>query len=384
MATIALRNIRKTFGETDVLKGLDLTIENGQFISLVGPSGCGKSTLLRIIAGLETQTSGEVAVDGRRMEGVRPASRNLAMVFQSYALYPHLSVFDNIAVPLRMQRLSTLQRAPLVGSVMPGRRREERTIDEEVRAISRQLDIEHLLTRKPAQLSGGQKQRVAVARAIVRRPKAFLFDEPLSNLDAKLRVHMRSELAQLHRRLEATFIYVTHDQAEAMTMSDRIAVMMDGEIVQIGEPADIYANPQDIRVAEFIGSPKINILPGRISADGAVYAMDHAIGRAATAQPGPCRIGVRPENIGLSYGPFGGTIVHVENMGAEAFVHLRVDAIDQPVVIRQPDVQKIPAVGAWQSFGFSTDAARLFDQSGRCVAFAPLTSNGVKREASVG
>src|SRR5689334_9697184 len=223
MARIELSGIKKSFDATEVLGGVDLTIEDGEFLSLVGPSGCGKSTLLRIIA-----------------------------------------------VPLRMRRLSSIERLPLLGGLLPNRRREERSIRSDVEGVAAQLEISHLLQRKPAQLSGGQRQRVAVGRAMVRQPVAFLFDEPLSNLDAKLRVHMRAELAELHRRLNTTFVYVTHDQAEAMTMSNRLAVMIGGELVQVGKPAEIYDDPRDVRVAEFVGSPKINLLPGRIRDDGRI------------------------------------------------------------------------------------------------------------------
>ncbi len=299
MAEIEIRGLRKAFDGTEVLKGVDLTIEHGEFISLVGPSGCGKSTLLRVIAGLEPQSSGEIRIDGIRADGVRPSARNLAMVFQSYALYPHLSVFDNIAVPLRMKRLSALQRLPLVGQLMPSRRSSECVIREDVERVAEQLEISPLLKRKPGQLSGGQRQRVAVGRAIVRQPRAFLFDEPLSNLDAKLRVHMRAEIAQLHRQLKTTFIYVTHDQAEAMTMSGRIAVMIGGELIQVGTPSAIYEDPRDIRVAEFIGTPKINAFPGRICADGRLEVLGHPLPVATSAPEGECRICVRPERIGL-------------------------------------------------------------------------------------
>ncbi|MDX2203357.1 MAG: ABC transporter ATP-binding protein, partial [Hyphomicrobiaceae bacterium] len=268
MAQVRLRDIRKSFDRVEVLKGVDLDIADGEFISLVGPSGCGKSTLLRIIAGLEGQTSGHIEIGAENVDGVAPAARNLAMVFQSYALYPHLSVFDNIAVPLRMRRLSTLQRFPGLRWLVPGTRSRERGIRVDVAAVADLLGLQELLARKPAQLSGGQRQRVAVGRAIVREPRAFLLDEPLSNLDAKLRVHMRTEIAQLHRRLGATFIYVTHDQAEAMTMSDRIAVMMDGNVIQIGTPDQVYDDPQDLRVAEFIGSPKINVLEAEAGQGG--------------------------------------------------------------------------------------------------------------------
>src|SRR5690242_7293944 len=322
MAEIEIRALHKAFDGAAVLKGVDLAIKDGEFLSLVGPSGCGKSTLLRIIAGLEPQNAGQVAIDGTVVDDIRPSARNLAMVFQSYALYPHLSAFDNIAVPLRMRRLSSIERLPLLGGLLPNRRREERSIRSDVEGVAAQLEISHLLQRKPAQLSGGQRQRVAVGRAMVRQPVAFLFDEPLSNLDAKLRVHMRAELAELHRRLNTTFVYVTHDQAEAMTMSNRLAVMIGGELVQVGRPAEIYDDPRDVRVAEFVGSPKINLLPGRIRDDGRIEVFGQIL-RLASSQPsGNCRIGIRPERIELGGGPFSGTVLHVENMGAEAFVHL--------------------------------------------------------------
>ena len=303
MATIELKDVRKTFESTEILKGIDLAIEDGEFIALIGPSGCGKSTLLRVIAGLEPQTSGEVRIGDVSVDGVRPSARNLAMVFQSYALYPHLTVFDNIAVPLRMRRHSALARTPLLGRLLPGRARTERGIREEVERVAAQLELSSLLKRKPGQLSGGQRQRVAVGRAIVRQPLGFLFDEPLSNLDAKLRVHMRTELAQLHRQLKATFVYVTHDQAEAMTMSSRIAVMIEGHIVQVGTPAEVYENPQDIRVAEFVGSPKINAMPGVIREDGGLEVLGRPLGLSTSAAAGRCSVCVRPERMELGTGP---------------------------------------------------------------------------------
>jgi multiple sugar transport system ATP-binding protein len=367
MARIELSAIRKSFDATEVLKGVDLRIEDGEFISLVGPSGCGKSTLLRIIAGLEPQNSGQVHIDGDAVDGIRPSARNLAMVFQSYALYPHLSAFDNIAVPLRMRRLSALERVPVVGSLLPSRRHKERLIHDDVAKVAEQLEISPLLRRKPGQLSGGQRQRVAVGRAIVRQPKAFLFDEPLSNLDAKLRVHMRAELAELHRRLKTTFVYVTHDQAEAMTMSSRIAVMMGGELVQVGTPADIYNNPRDIRVAEFVGSPKVNILPGRIRKDGGVEALGTALRLASTSAAGDCRIGVRPERIELGAGPFSGTVTHLENLGAEAFVHLSIEGASTRLIARLGDPRLLPAMASTVAFGFAPDAAQAFDLAGKRI-----------------
>jgi len=368
MTKIELSAIRKSFDTTDVLKGVDLSIHDGEFISLVGPSGCGKSTLLRIIAGLEPQSGGEVRIGGSPVDHIRPSARNLAMVFQSYALYPHLSVFDNIAVPLRMKRLSALERLPLLGRLLPNRYRVEREVRADVERVAAQLEITPLLARKPGQLSGGQRQRVAVGRAIVREPVAFLFDEPLSNLDAKLRVHMRAEIAQLHRRLKATFIYVTHDQAEAMTMSGRIAVMIGGELVQVGTPTDVYDNPRDIRVAEFIGSPKINVLPGAVQSDGRLNVLDRPLAAKATASASPCRVAVRPERIVLGGdGVFAGAVVHVENMGAEAFVHLGCDGLRDPVVVRIDDPQRLPGLGSAQRFGFRADAVRVFDAAGKRI-----------------
>ena len=367
MAKIELSAIRKSFESTDVLKGVELSIADGEFISLVGPSGCGKSTLLRIIAGLESQTSGEVRIDGTRVDGIRPSARNLAMVFQSYALYPHLSVFDNIAVPLRMKRLSALQRLPLLGRLVPGRGHTERGIGADVEKVAAQLEISPLLHRKPGQLSGGQRQRVAVGRAIVRQPVAFLFDEPLSNLDAKLRVHMRAEIAQLHRRLKTTFVYVTHDQAEAMTMSGRIAVMISGELVQVGTPADVYENPRDIRVAEFVGSPKINVLPGAIRTDGGLEVFGRSLALSTAGAVGVCRICVRPERIELGTGPFAGHVVHLENMGSEAFVHVGLDGMDAPLVARISDPRHLPSIGSSVACGFAADAVRAFDAGGRRI-----------------
>ncbi|GGE76884.1 glycerol-3-phosphate ABC transporter ATP-binding protein [Stappia taiwanensis] len=259
-AKVELENIEKSYGATQTLRSASLTIEAGEFMTLVGPSGCGKSTLLRIMAGLQPQSAGEIRIDGTSVDHLRPRERDIAMVFQSYALYPHMSVEQNIGTPLRIRRLPTAARLPVLGRLVPGQRTARRQIQEAVREVADQVEIGHLLPRKPAALSGGQRQRVALARAIIRNPKVFLMDEPLSNLDARLRVTMRGEITSLHRRLGATFIYVTHDQTEAMTMSDRVAVMMDGEIVQCASPQELYTNPQDLRVARFIGSPEINVV----------------------------------------------------------------------------------------------------------------------------
>ena len=289
------------------------------------------------------------------------------MVFQSYALYPHLSAFDNMAVPLRMRRLSTVERLPLLGGILPSRRREERGIRADVEKVASQLEISHLAESQGAQLFGGQRQRVAVGRAMVRQPVAFLFDEPLSNLDAKLRVHMRSELAELHRSLKTTFVYVTHDQAEAMTMSSRLAVMIGGELVQVGRPAEIYDNPRDVRVAEFVGSPKINMLPGRLRDDGRIEVLGQVL-RLTSSQPsGDCRIGVRPERIELGSGPFSGIVIHTENMGAEAFVHLGLNGTDARLVARVNDVRRLPDIGNHLTFNFAADAVRAFNSAGKRI-----------------
>ena len=268
MAEIELKNISKSFSDTQVIKSLDLSIADGEFITIVGPSGCGKSTLLRIIAGLETQSSGDVIIDGREVNNIRASDRDLAMVFQSYALYPHLTVKQNLSVPLKLRELSKIERIPIFNWFLPNRHSKLKEINNKVQKASDTLKITHLLERKPGQLSGGQQQRVAVGRAMVREPVAFLMDEPLSNLDAALRVHMRAEISELHRDLKTTFVYVTHDQAEALTMSDRMAVMMDGEILQLDTPNEIYKNPSNLRVAEFIGSPKINVLPAESDEKG--------------------------------------------------------------------------------------------------------------------
>jgi multiple sugar transport system ATP-binding protein len=324
MAGLSINSINKRFGDTEVLRGVTLDVADAEFVALVGPSGCGKSTLLRIIAGLEHPTSGDIAIGGETVTGMRAADRNLSMVFQSYALYPHLTVAENIAVPLRMRSLSSSQRLPVIGPFLPGSKSKRAQIASAVQDAAEMLEIGALLNRKPGQLSGGQRQRVALGRALVRSPAAFLLDEPLSNLDAKLRVQTRAEIAQLHRRLNATFIYVTHDQVEAMTMSDRIAVMVDGEVLQCDAPSVIYEDPCDIRVAEFIGSPKINILPVELR-DGAVSLFQRPIGRAADgAQAGAFQLGLRPEALRLAtFDPLlTGTVVHIENLGAEAFAQV--------------------------------------------------------------
>ncbi|OED36567.1 glycerol-3-phosphate ABC transporter ATP-binding protein [Chromatiales bacterium (ex Bugula neritina AB1)] len=402
MASITIDNINKRYDSADALRSVSLAIRDGEFMTLVGPSGCGKSTLLRTIAGLEPQTSGDVLIDNISVGTSRPSERNLAMVFQSYALYPHLSVYDNIAVPLRMRHHSRLQRFPLIGWLLPGTRATEKRIREQIVSTARSLGLSELLLRKPGQLSGGQRQRVAVGRAIVREPKAFLLDEPLSNLDAKMRVHMRTEITQLHRKLAATFVYVTHDQAEAMTMSDRIAVMMDGEIIQTGTPAEIYHNPLDIRVAEFIGSPKINILPAKQTPEGRVAILNqltplHSDLPNAAIQS----VGIRPEAcqlIGAAISGSGreesahgndpagtaantnslaltGVVSHLENFGAEVFVHVVVEGLTEPLILRSdPAVMIAVSIDETVTLALNLEQALAFDRDGRAQACQLLAS----------
>ena len=292
MGALTLNAVTKSFGTVDVIKGVDLTVQEGEFCVFVGPSGCGKSTLLRIIAGLEDATAGEVAIAGRRVNEVAPAKREIAMVFQSYALYPHLTVRDNMGLALKQAGIA---RAEITASV-------DRAAD--------MLALGPLLDRRPAELSGGQRQRVAIGRAIVRTPKLFLFDEPLSNLDAALRVATRIEIARLHRQLGATMIYVTHDQVEAMTLADRIVVLRAGKVEQVGAPMELYNDPANTFVAGFIGSPQMNFLKAG------------ALGMRSDT------MGVRPEHIAISReaGQIEGTVSHVEKLGGETLVYVNTAA----------------------------------------------------------
>lgn len=376
MAAITLSGITKKFGETDVLKGIDVDIADGEFLTLVGPSGCGKSTLLRIIAGLEAQSDGDIQIGGRLVNAVRPSQRDLAMVFQSYALYPHLTVRQNMETPLRLRDLSFWERFPLLGALMPGRGGKMARLRDAVDEAARTLKIDHLAERKPGQLSGGQRQRVALGRAMVRKPVAFLMDEPLSNLDAALRVHMRAELAQLHRSLGVTFIYVTHDQAEALTMSDRMAVMMDGEILQLGAPDEIYRNPADRRVAEFIGSPKINLLDGDVDSEGRVTVNGVQLHRRLAGGDRAVRVGIRPEHFQLAETggvndawPF--TVTHKENLGADFYLHGHLNGGETPVVARaHPEQAHAVSVGARLFLQAAAGAALAFGADDRRLAFA--------------
>jgi len=323
LATIVLKDIRKSFASVRVLHGIDVAIQDHEFIVLIGPSGCGKTTLLRIIAGLELPTSGHILIDDEDVTNLPPARREVAKVFQSYALYPHMSVYENMAFGLKVQGW-----------------RKKHLIQERIQEVARILQLESLLTRKPRELSGGQRQRVAIGRAIVRNPKVFLFDEPLSNLDASLRAQMRLELANLKAQLHATMIYVTHDQVEAMTLADRIVVMRDGKIEQIGTPLEIYNQPANQFVAGFMGSPPMNFLSGTIVknaegenvlrlADGVdilLPVLDVAIGKTVT-------IGIRPEAFSVNHEStelsplivsLKGKIIHLEHLGAESYAHVRL------------------------------------------------------------
>jgi sn-glycerol 3-phosphate transport system ATP-binding protein len=313
MANVTLRNVRKTYaGGFEAIKGIDFEVADGQFCVLVGPSGCGKSTLLRMVAGLETITGGDIDIGGRIVNAIEPADRDIAMVFQNYALYPHMSVYNNMAYGLRNRR-------------MP-----EPEIDTRVQEAARILELGAMLERKPRQLSGGQRQRVAMGRAIVRQPKVFLFDEPLSNLDAKLRIAMRVEIRKLQRRLKTTSIYVTHDQLEAMTLADVLVVMNGGRVEQIGNPLEIYQKPATTFVASFIGAPPMNLMPLRDAGGFQAHGSDGILG-------------IRPEDLLISTdGPAGGlslnlTVEAIERVGAETYVYgVRSQQSDAPTVSARP------------------------------------------------
>lgn len=301
MGRIVLENVTKSFGDIQVIPPLDLTIEDGEFAVFVGPSGCGKSTLLRMIAGLEDLTSGAIQIDGSDVTEVPPSRRGLAMVFQSYALYPHMTVRKNIGFPLRMEKM------------------EQSEIDRQVEAAAKSLNLIDYLDRKPGQLSGGQRQRVAIGRAIVRNPSAFLFDEPLSNLDAALRVGMRLEISEMHKRMQTTMIYVTHDQVEAMTMADKIVVLQAGVIEQVGSPLELYHKPRNAFVAGFIGSPKMNLFSG-----------------PEAEKLGAHTIGIRPEHtdVSMTSGAWQGTVGVAEHLGSDTFIHVHDTGLADMVTVR--------------------------------------------------
>ncbi len=330
MGQITLKQVRKSFGEVHVIPGVDLDIDDGEFVVFVGPSGCGKSTLLRLIAGLEDTSSGTIEIDGKDATALPPAKRGLAMVFQSYALYPHMTVRKNIAFPLKMAGLSEAEQAA------------------KVERAAKVLNLTAYLDRRPGQLSGGQRQRVAIGRAIVREPAAFLFDEPLSNLDAALRVGMRQEITELHQSLKTTMIYVTHDQVEAMTMADKIVVLNAGRIEQVGSPLDLYRRPQNLFVAGFIGSPKMNL-----------------IGGAEAARHGATTIGIRPEHVEVGQGPWSGSVILSEHLGSDTF--LKINAGDLGTLTLRGSGEVQARAGDRISFAPQIDKLHRFGADGRAL-----------------
>ncbi|HZT20107.1 MAG TPA: sn-glycerol-3-phosphate ABC transporter ATP-binding protein UgpC [Dongiaceae bacterium] len=354
MGAIGIRGLNKSFGTVRVLRDIDLDIRDGEFLVLVGPSGCGKSTLLRLLAGLETASAGRISIDGRDVTDLPAKSRDIAMVFQSYALYPHMTVAENMAFSLRVRRV------------------DKRVIDERVKAAAVSLNLTEYLSRKPAQLSGGQRQRVAMGRAIVRDPKVFLFDEPLSNLDAKLRVSMRSEIKALHQRLKTTTVYVTHDQIEALTMADRVVVLREGRIEQVGTPMELYDSPANVFVAEFIGSPAMNLLPARLSVEGgrkaALVDGGSAIelpGEAGGREGQPILLGIRPEHLAIANGGGGlaGKVALVEPMGAQVQIISEVAGRQVTVLVSE---RVLPQVGAPITLAPKPRTVHAFDaESGR-------------------
>jgi len=326
MAEVLLKAVRKEFGGSVILRDVDLTVASGEFLVLVGPSGCGKSTLLRQIAGLDEPTSGDIRIDGRSVVGVSPKDRGVAMVFQNYALYPHMTVRENMAFGLTLARMPRAE------------------IDARTREAAAMLDLDAHLDKRPAQLSGGQRQRVAMGRAMMRHPRVFLFDEPLSNLDAQLRVRMRAEISRLHRRLKSTVVYVTHDQVEAMTLADRVAVLRGGKVEQVGPPLEVYKNPRTRFVASFLGSPPMNFLP----ADGGL------------------ELGVRPEDARLTDGPGrvrlgSGETTLVEPLGAAAHVHVQIGAADFVVETR---ADQAPALDSQVEIFADPRSLLYFDRDG--------------------
>jgi len=374
---VSIRGVTKSFATTRVLADVSLEVGAREFLTLLGPSGCGKSTLLRIIAGLEQADEGSIALGGQVVDGMLPRQRDVAMVFQSYALYPYMTVAENIGLPLLMRRTRSWQRLPLIRRLHPSARAASRTISRDVQRAAEALQIETFLDRKPAQLSGGQRQRVALARAMVRNPRVFLMDEPLSNLDAKLRVAARAEIADLHRRAGVAFVYVTHDQAEAMTMSDRVALMMGGALLQVASPAEIYDRPAELRVAEFIGSPKINILPGVVRSDGGI-AVTGGVLPVASGQPAATElsVGVRPEHWNVTAGGeatgVGGTVRHRENLGSDLFLHVETQGGGQSLIARvAPEIAESVPPGARVTLQLRPDRVLLFDRSGQRIDIQP-------------
>jgi len=357
MTQIVLKDVRKSYGAVDVIHGINLSVDSGEFVVFVGPSGCGKSTLLRIIAGLEDITSGAVEIDASVVNGIPASERGLAMVFQSYALYPHMSVYKNMAFGLENSKMPKAE------------------IDQRVREAAEMLQITDYLDRRPKALSGGQRQRVAIGRAIVRDPKAFLFDEPLSNLDAELRVAMRKELAALHAKIGGTMIYVTHDQTEAMTLADKIVVLQGGVVEQVGKPLDLYNNPQNAFVAGFIGSPRMNLLKTTAEADGDGIAltagnMRVALPAVSGISPGDTvTCGIRPEHIAISddtgLDDITAKVFLSEQLGGETYLYCEADSIDN-LTIHQPGQLPVNN-GEVLKLRFDRAQMHLFDADGKVI-----------------
>ena len=349
MADVSIKKLVKRYGDTEILHGIDLDIADGEFVVLVGPSGCGKSTTLRMLAGLEEVSDGEIAIGGRVVNNLEPKARNIAMVFQNYAIYPHFTVYKNIGFGLRTAKLD---------------RREK---DRRIREAAAILDLTPLLERKPSQLSGGQRQRVAIGRAMVRDPAVFLFDEPLSNLDAQLRAQMRLEVKRLHQRLGATIVFVTHDQVEAMTLADRIAIMRAGHIEQLGTPDELYEEPVNTFVAQFVGSPSMNLLPGTLGADGRVTLEGlpgFAVPWRGSGPTGPVSVGLRPDELrvgtaGEGMGEIAGEVEIVERLGHDALVYLKAGG---HALIAKAEVSHALTPGAPVTVAAAPTALHLFDR----------------------
>ncbi|MGR3290631.1 MAG: ABC transporter ATP-binding protein [Paracoccaceae bacterium] len=345
MATVTLRNLVKTFGKTEVLHGINLEVEDGEFIVVVGPSGCGKSTTLRMLAGLEEVSSGEILIDGEVVNNLEPKERNIAMVFQNYAIYPHMSVRKNIGFGLRTAKMSKADK--------------EKRLEE----VAELLGMTELLDRKPSQLSGGQRQRVAIGRAMVRDPSVFLFDEPLSNLDAQLRTQMRLEIKKLHQKVGTTIIFVTHDQIEAMTLADRIVIMKDGYIQQVGTPTDVYQNPANTFVAQFIGAPSMNMLSGKITGNRIELDAGFSIAGKGVGKAGQkVLVGVRPNELrpvvdGADF-LMQGTVFVREPLGAETLIHVDVGGIE---LIATASGRTPPAVGETVRLSSPAEEIHIFD-----------------------
>jgi ABC-type sugar transport system ATPase subunit len=365
MASLRLNNVVKSFGPVEVIRGVSLDVADGEFVVFVGPSGCGKSTLLRIVAGLETATSGEVIINGSIVNDTPAAERSLAMVFQSYALYPHMSVYQNLSFGLENARLPKAE------------------IDERVQRAARMLQIDGLLSRKPRQLSGGQRQRVAIGRAITRKPQIFLFDEPLSNLDAELRVQMRIEISKLHADLGATMIHVTHDQVEAMTMADKIVVLRDGRIEQVGAPLDVYNRPANRFVAGFIGSPRMNFMAGRVNAladrevsigSEGLPAVRVAVSGDGLSQGDEVTLGIRPEHLSLTDGDGWPLVVEVvEQLGGTSYVHARLPSGER---LTLAEAGQTPLrSGAQMRVAPAPDRLHVFRKDGSEIALNPVGAN---------